>query len=235
MLYLTKKTRGNMEHSKHLNAIPSEPHMKPSNIYLVGAQCTGKTTLLEALQEYFSNAKERDGSPYYTDAPAFIREAATQVMHDNGFNSADVMDPERGIALQKSILMAQYKAEETLRDRWYISDRSGIDPIVYAQVYLGNHSAEKLLSLPEWVCLREWMRRSTVILCTPGNEEWLNDDDVRLKYGGAEEWERFSYEFSKVLEKQTIEFIVLPGGLTSLEQRVGFVIDTFSFSSQTRG
>jgi nicotinamide riboside kinase len=144
--------------------------LRPPNIYLVGAQCTGKTTLLEALRTHFLDAKNREFHDRPTHLPAVIEEVVRGVMRRKGFTVTDITQPDRGLELQQSNLQAQFDAENALADRWFISDRSGLDAIVYANVYLGTAAAAKLTDLNEWSILRERMKEAVVIVCEAGNK-----------------------------------------------------------------
>jgi predicted AAA+ superfamily ATPase len=99
--------------------IPSE---LPPNIFIIGAQCTGKTTVVRALEEHFSNKT--------LDQPVVISEVARKVIQDTKIYRDDIRSSrERSLALQKAILQAQHKAEFAAAERWYISDRSSVDPV----------------------------------------------------------------------------------------------------------
>jgi chromosomal replication initiation ATPase DnaA len=80
--------------------------LKPPNIYLVGAQCIGKTTLLEALRTHFVDAKNRDFHNQYVEAPVMIEEVVREVMRSKGFNVNDIKQPERGLELQQYTIQA---------------------------------------------------------------------------------------------------------------------------------
>ncbi|KAK7422554.1 hypothetical protein QQX98_001577 [Neonectria punicea] len=120
--------------------------MSPSNIYIVGAQCTGKTTLVEALERSYETAG--DVAP-----PAVVREVARSVMKTHKFTAHDIISsPDRCLTLQTLILNGQLDAERAaLRESgWIISDRSGLDPIVYAHRHLGHEVAEAMMRSAAW-------------------------------------------------------------------------------------
>lgn len=105
------------------------------NIYIVGAQSTGKTTLLNALEAYYAlnNVDEAVHQPF------IIQEVARQVVEKSGITREYMAAPSRALQLQKNILDAQLEAEAFANSHascpWYIPDRSGVDPIVYAQLF----------------------------------------------------------------------------------------------------
>lgn len=197
--------------------------LKPPNIYLVGAQCTGKTTLLEALRTHFADVKNHDFHDQHVEPPAIIEEVVRKVMRSKGFNVNDIKQPDKGLELQRCNLQAQFNAEEAHTDRWFISDRSGLDAIVYAQVYLGAAAAAELTDSNEWNILRRKMKGAVVIVCEAGNAEWLSGDDVRITYENTEKWEDLNREFYGALRQHAIEYIVLLREMRDLQQRVMFV------------
>ncbi|KAK7426434.1 hypothetical protein QQZ08_007029 [Neonectria magnoliae] len=132
--------------------------MPLSNIYIVGAQCTGKTTLVEALERSFKTTA--DVSP-----PAIVREVARSVMKTHKSTAHDIISsPDRCLTLQTLILNGQLDAErEALRESgWIISDRSGLDPIAYAYRYLGHEAVEAMMRSAAWKELRP--RMSTLLV-----------------------------------------------------------------------
>ncbi|GMF81797.1 unnamed protein product [Aspergillus oryzae] len=197
--------------------------MPPVSLYLVGAQCTGKTTLLHALQDAFSHK-------YPTLHLRSITEVARQVLQDHNFSRNDITNsPERALQLQQLILVAQCKEESTRPTNPVLCDRSGVDPIVYAIRY-GPPQAQAILeSSPQWYYLRDRMRQSLVILCPP-HPEWLVDDGTRLMASSWTEWENVHLTFLKVLEANGIVFHMIPNELLDLEKRVEFVLRLWSNS-----
>jgi predicted ATPase len=94
----------------------------PLNIFIIGAQCTGKTTIVRALEKHFSEQKLLQ--------PVVISEVARRVIQETKIYRQDIRSSlERSLALQKAILQAQHKAEYAAAEKWYISDRSGVDPV----------------------------------------------------------------------------------------------------------
>lgn len=73
----------------------------PPNIYIVGAQCTGKTTLVNNLHTFFTS--HPNPNPY-APTPSVITEVARTVLRARAFTAADVRIPARSLALQRLIL-----------------------------------------------------------------------------------------------------------------------------------
>ncbi|PYI02588.1 hypothetical protein BO78DRAFT_422377 [Aspergillus sclerotiicarbonarius CBS 121057] len=193
--------------------------MQRTNIYIVGAHCTGKTTLIEALR----HVSVRLASKIHAENPAIIDEVVRHVMRTDDFNASHVRHPTAGLELQKRTLLAQFKAEEVMDKKQFLSDRSGIDPIVYAGFFLGRPAAEALAALNEWHDLRERMKKALVIVCDPVNESWLSSDGVRMTCESIEEWRSLGQAFRAALEEHEIEYVAIPGGMEGLEERVQFV------------
>jgi len=195
------------------------------NVYIAGAQCTGKTTLVNQLEAHFKNKTE---PPSEQQQPAIIREVARTVLAKHSFTAADITSStERCLTLQKLILEAQAAAErhEVHRnDRtWFISDRSGADPIAYALHHIGPDAADTLLASTEWHELRSRMRDSLVIVCEPG-ADWLFDDGVRLMPASMEDWKTFHSLFCRLLGQEVVKYVVLPSSILEREDRLQFVL-----------
>ena len=191
------------------------PHQ---NIYIVGAQCTGKTTLVNALEVSL------DSHPV-SDRAAIIREVARTVLKEHGFSAHDLRtSQEKTMAFQALILQAQDRAETAALEgaSYFISDRSGIDPIVYAMELVGHESAGSLLQSREWLVLRERMQRSIVVVCEPG-ADWLTDDGVRLMPLDQTEWREIHEAFCNALNDNKIPYSVLGHEVTDLVDRVSFI------------
>ncbi|KAH7016161.1 AAA domain-containing protein [Microdochium trichocladiopsis] len=203
------------------------------NVYIIGAQSTGKTTLVGALETHFINHCETLST---SASPRFIREIARKVLDKHGYTAEDIAkSPRRTLELQKLIIEAQAQAEyETAAPDTpaadatglpvFISDRSAIDPVVYARQYVGLQESRGLLTLPEWRQMHKHMAASLVILCEP-NIDWLMSDGVRLMPRDEEEWLLTHKLFCDVLDEVGLSFIVLPKEMSDIEDRVGFVLE----------
>ena len=197
----------------------------PKAIYIIGPSCTGKTTLLNALLEYYAQAED---SKLSTRPLAAIREVARSVMREQDFDRSDITSSaDRSLKFQKAILQAQYKAETVLKsETWYISDRSGIDPVVYARSFIGEEAAEELLVSPEWTELEHRMRASLVFLCEAGGD-WLADDGTRLMPKDLEAWVRFDHAYRQLLRERKIEYHLIPKDFTKTAARVTLVTTAY--------
>ncbi|KAK8067362.1 hypothetical protein PG997_014109 [Apiospora hydei] len=204
----------------------------PRNIYIIGAQSTGKSTLVDALEAHF-----RQNTSSSLPAPTVIREVARAVLRDHNFTAQDIRDsPTRALELQRLILAAQAKAEGEVKNKasltpstpssWLISDRSAIDPVVYAWMYVGPEAAKALMESTEWRGMHDRMAGSLVVVCEAG-VEWLTDDGVRLMPTGKSEWARTHEVFCQVLEEASMRYIVLPCNLGQTEERLDFVLRNY--------
>lgn len=116
---------------------------KPPNIYIIGAQSTGKTTLVSALDKYFEQHRTYSGEP--VPRPCIIKEVARSVLREHQFTADDIANSKRrALQLQRLILNAQPKPERSFCPEWYITDRSGLDALAYAHRYVGNGEARQL-------------------------------------------------------------------------------------------
>lgn len=194
--------------------------MAPANIYIIGAQCTGKTTLVDALKDYLTQYREQD-----TPDPIIISELARNVLRELKIDRHDIANlPEKSLELQTAILKAQYKAEAVAKDAgWYISDRSGLDPIVYARLSVGEDAAQTLLNSAEWKTLEQNMKEGRVFVCEAGCK-WLMDDGTRWMPDSPEHWDGFDQAFRDLLKHRKIGFQVVPRDVTQTHERVEMVL-----------
>ncbi|GAP83629.1 putative P-loop containing nucleoside triphosphate hydrolase [Rosellinia necatrix] len=198
----------------------------PPNIYVIGSQSTGKTTLVNALVAHFEKAAatEPEARP-----PGVVKEVAREVLARHSFTRGDIRDSRaRALALQRLIVEAQAAAEATQLllqpDAWFISDRSGVDPVVYARRYAGRAAGDALAGTPAWAALRDRMARSLVVVCEAGGIDWLVDDGVRLMPLDAAEWAQLHAEFCRVLDDAGIAYHVVPAEMQDLGDRVRYVL-----------
>lgn len=100
--------------------------MQPPNIYIVGAQSTGKTTLTLALVERIQR-DQNAGRQTSIPTPAVITEVARRVMEKHGFETQETFaSADRVTHLQQLILDAQLQEQRQVQQgTWFISDRSG--------------------------------------------------------------------------------------------------------------
>lgn len=190
----------------------------PKNIYIIGAQCTGKTSLVNALE----NALREPFSP---TTPAIVKEVARSVLKIHGFTASDITsDPGRCLQLQTLILEAQFNKErEALtKNDWIISDRSGLDPIIYASRHIGSEAVELMISSEYWKELRDRMSESLVFVCETV-EAWLVSDGVRLMPRDLQDWTGYDDEFCRMLDSAGVRYRMIPRSMQNLEDRVAYV------------
>jgi nicotinamide riboside kinase len=203
-------------------------------LYIIGAQCTGKTTLVNALEDMFCRGGLSLPVQGIPSKPVIIREVARTVLRDKHFSRDDITtSPTRAWQLQKHILDAQFEAEQaaigpdTPSTTWYISDRSGLDPIIYTQLFVGEDAAGEMLASEKWRELERRMKMGVVMLCEAGCS-WLADDGTRLMPTGTEEWMRIDDAFRKQLAVCGIQYTLVPNHVVDLEARVQLVGDCLS-------
>lgn len=187
-----------------------------TSIYIIGAQCTGKTTLVNALHDAI-----RSQNPNISIRQ--INEVARGVLKSDNFTRDDITNnPCKALELQNLILSAQYDAESQQPGIPALSDRSGVDPLVYAAKYGPPVAQELLQNTRQWQYLCNRMRSSLVILCPP-HHEWLDDDGIRLMASSWQEWQEMHDAFSRILTDNFIAFVTIPDHLMELRDRVDFV------------
>jgi nicotinamide riboside kinase len=120
-------------------------------IFFCGAHSVGKTTLAKEIVK---------------DTDIHIQtEIARKIIREMGMKREDFepkSQPTRFLELQRRIIRAQ-AGEERHKDEQglsYVSDR-GLDPVVYASVYLGKQEADDLLQLAE---TKEIVQRYTLFV-----------------------------------------------------------------------
>lgn len=100
----------------------------PSSSFIVGAGGVGKTTLID---EYIRVVRANE-------KPLLIREVARKHMVDNMITQKDLDNNETSWRLQCTIFHLQIKREKELDDQSFMSDRSGLDPLIYAALLRPN-------------------------------------------------------------------------------------------------
>ncbi|KAK0509824.1 hypothetical protein JMJ35_008218 [Cladonia borealis] len=67
---------------------------------------------------------------------------ARSVFREHHFTADDIVTSKpRALQLQRLIFNAQSKAKQSFGQEWYITDRSGLDPLAYAHRYVGDEEA----------------------------------------------------------------------------------------------
>lgn len=191
----------------------------PKNIYIIGAQCTGKTTLFNALVAHFSNAT-------FPTLPTAIPEQARILQHAESLPRTSIRDGASACQdFQRSLVLAQHAAEAAVpHGSWAICDRSGVDPVVYARRLISADAAAAVMNMPEWRELERAVKNGVVVVCEPGVEEWLVDDGVRVMPDGDEDWRRMHSLFCDLLEEMGVLYAVLGPCVRDINDRVDFVV-----------
>jgi predicted ATPase len=197
---------------------------KARNIYIIGAQSTGKTTLVTALTKWFTFGSAAHSPP--TVAPCIIREVARTVLKEHSFKAEDIRaSSTKALDLQRLILKAQAEAESNASKtgNWFISDRSGLDCLIYAQLYAGNDAVAGLLQGEDWKACQQSLREARIFVCEPG-AQWLLDDGTRLMPLDDEEWFKTHDMFCQFLKKLDLSYTVVPRDLEDIDERVNLVL-----------
>jgi nicotinamide riboside kinase len=185
--------------------------MQPSQwIFIVGPSSTGKTTLCTALVRELR-----------IPTTSFVTEVARDVMRRTGFSR----DTVGRLEMQAAILAAQTAREDALHAEpgVRLSDRSGIDPIVYAILTAAdeNEAAERrheLTSTPSFERALAVYRSALFVLLSPV-AGWLVDDGVRT----VRDHERCLDVFRGLLADLGIAFFEIGEETKDLDERVGIV------------
>lgn len=196
-------------------------------IYVIGAQCTGKTTLVEAICAWLAQNKPQT-------SVGVIRETARMTLQSHKFTREDIRPGgARCLQLQKLIMNGQEQAEQNIMSQnldFVVADRSGIDPLVYAQMYCGDAATQEMIECGTWKELKSHMKKGTVIICEPV-QQWLTDDNVRLMPRDQEEWDLMHQTFCTILDQQQLNYTILPRSVLALEERVKFVLSVLDPNS----
>ena len=197
------------------------PHIS-RNIYIIGAQSTGKTTLVSALATHFAQSENDPGGG--RTQPYQLKEVARTVLKKHSFTANDITSSKtRALELQRLIVEAQASAEVALGDTWYLSDRSALDAVAYARQYVGMAEAEGLMHGNTWRAVEDRMRAGLVVVCEPGGQ-WLIDDGIRLMPKDHDEWFQLHVHFLALLDGIGMAYMVLPSSVAKLEDRVIYVL-----------
>ena len=197
-------------------------------IYVIGAQSTGKSTLVSHLERLFEAKRTYHGQP--VPRPQILQEVARKVLRDNNLKATEVFNSkEQALELQRLIIDAQCKAENEVNG-WYISDRSVLDALVYAQQYGG--SDESLTSMEQMEDAVARLRDGIIVLCEPV-EKWLVKDGVRLMPGDIAEWLDLHQRFQQNLAALKIDHLLLPQTRLDIDERAACVIEYWESKGKT--
>ena len=189
-------------------------------IYIIGAQCTGKTTLVNALENYFEN----DSGSRRASKPYIVHEVARQVLQSCELNGTYILNSaEQVLHVQTKILEAQCIAESGLDNMWYVADRSALDAMVYAERYAGVAASWKLRDSDAWKILYPRLESGLIILCPPV-PKWLTDDGLRLVPSDVGDWMSIHALFVRILKDFNLSFETIPQDLEDIDGRVSFIL-----------
>ena len=205
-----------------------QPQQRPRNIYIVGAQSSGKTTLIFGLEKYFNDYSNTTWGASTVGKPFVLEEVARKVLMDCGCTGKTVSDSKsQALRLQTLILETQSEAEDAIKDLWFISDRSGLDAIVYARLYAGESEAEQLMETKQWREMEHALQNSLIIVCEPV-VPWLKEDGLRHmpkdRSARTELVSKIHGLFCDILNRLGFGYVILPQSLTNLDARVRFVV-----------
>lgn len=178
-------------------------------MFICGAHSTGKTTLVNEV------GKELD---LHVEA-----EVARKVIKDLNLRLEDFdpkVKPRKFEELQEKILEAQCEVEgrNARSGTSYIADR-GIDPIVYALLYLGRESMARLLNLPSCKECIDRYRNSLVFVVRPF-PECVQADGIRL-VPKMDELMAYTDKMEAVLQQNAIPYTAID--VLNLKERVDIV------------
>ena len=189
-------------------------------VYIIGAQCTGKTTLSIAVAEAIKQQ-------YPTVKCESLNETARDTLKLHGYSRDDVRNGgERCLELQRLIMEHQIEKESIViaqQPDVVVSDRSGLDPLVYAMIYCDESMARQLQSSPQWISVKNGLKAGTVIVCEPV-QEWLRDDGTRLMPEDWKEWKTTHEQFCRLLEENDIVYKMLSSRIMDVSKRTEFVL-----------
>ena len=178
---------------------------------------------ISALDEYFEQYRTYLSEP--VTRPQYIKEVARSVLREHHFTAGDIATSKpRALQLQRLILNAQSKAEQSFGQEWYITDRSGLDPLAYAHRYVGDEEARQLRQEEAWQDVEKRIREGLVIVCGIGGE-WLVDDGIRLMPESRDDWVKIQSVFCSLLDELGMQYTILPSSVRNLGSRVDFVIE----------
>ncbi|KAN0101108.1 AAA domain containing protein [Tylopilus felleus] len=199
-------------------------HTRPlTELYVVGPSSTGKTTLCNAVAE---SLKLRSW--------CYITEVARQIMKRRGFTREDVGK----IEMQSAIMLAQLEKEAEVcerarntRESLILSDRSGVDPIVYAILTAKDERQARqrknlLVDHPTFQTALKRYRRAKFLLLRPV-PEWIVDDGVR----SLEQHARSFHVYRQVLAELGIPYQEMGEEIKDLSERTNWVKERVLTSS----
>ncbi|KAI8968820.1 AAA domain-containing protein [Trametes punicea] len=183
-------------------------------IFVLGPSSSGKTTLCQALAEELGIVP-----------PQYIKEIARTVMRTYGFTRKDIDTYE----MQRAIMRAQLEAEKAATPMGeaspplILSDRSAVDPIVYAGTSALPGATLRRQNLIEDVNLQEklpFYRESLFVVLEPVRE-WIEDDGIR----SLEDPWRYNEALVATLRELDIPYVTIGENIKDIRERVDLVLD----------
>jgi nicotinamide riboside kinase len=184
------------------------------NVYIIGPQSTGKTTLVNAM------AQSLEGDVHV------IQEIARTVMRERGYsrNDVDSDNSERRFTLQQDIFNAQVEKEMMFLQsgKEFLSDRSAVDPLIYLMHFSGQNEVNRITSTDKWRKVRSRYadyNQSLVVLLSPV-ASFLVDDDVRYMSKSLDDWNALASNFRLFLDQEKIPFVEIGEEILDIKERV---------------
>ncbi|XP_033105882.1 uncharacterized protein LOC117108095 [Anneissia japonica] len=183
-------------------------------VFLCGAHSTGKTTLLHDVGKEVPDIKEES---------EIARRVLNQMSPEERLKVVDYKNhPKDFEKLQRLILKRQCEVERENANNGkdYIANR-GIDPIVYAALYLGDDVKNTLLALPTTQeCIQRY-KTSFVFVIHP-HKQCMKEDGERINPVFSE-LTRFTELLIQILDDLGIEYI--PITVLDRSERCSIVVD----------
>lgn len=161
-------------------------HSQPKRIVLTGAECTGKSTLTQALSGYY-------GEPWTSE---FVRHYVNQVEREL---TVDDLGP---IAAGQ---IANEDAGVRKAKRFVLHDTNLLSSIIYANHYFGEVSDD----INDIFLERDY---ALYLLCTPEGIEWEADPGQRDSPAARAELQA---KFKESLDKLRLPYVELSGDQTA--------------------
>lgn len=171
---------------------------KLAKIALVGASCTGKTSLFDTYRQQYAGQ-----SPRVT----FVSEAAREYFQTHSLPDRFTQEVQRDIQL---LMLKNEEAAPKENCDIILCDSSTIDPAIYTLAFGDSEGAEALISQ-----INFWLPTYTKFLLLNPADVPFENDEVRNE--SEKDRENIHQTFIKLFTEKNIPYEVLSG---SLEERV---------------
>ncbi|KAI0359483.1 hypothetical protein OH77DRAFT_1395516 [Trametes cingulata] len=200
-------------------------NLRYSAIFVLGPSSSGKTTLCDAL------ARRLQLQP-----SQYIKEVARTVMKTHGFTRHDTDTYEMQHAIMTAQLVAEKRAAAAIaageggnstKTPLILSDRSAIDPIVYARTSNEPGARDRSQRLLDDPALQEMLPayRSSLFVVLKPVAEWFEDDGVR----SLEDPWKYNETLFRTLEELGIPYVTIGEETKDISARVEFVLSCIGF------